>query len=294
MVPRRARSFRAAMVVALATVVAAPPAAPRSPATPHVDLRGVTRIHATHSAHAHLRVPEDVSLLELEPTISGGGRIAGYAITDWGRRDEGGFLVQSFVFNRCLRPGCPAAEQPLTIRWAEGVRNGVLPAGTYDLYVIADEAPVVITFEDRHLSGEEVARLPATGIDAVVATLPRNRVTTPGGEVFSAGRFESVDPGRGMGMLGLWAMGSDHLGAAFGSCFYFARTLAPRDEAAFLPGCPTGYSHTVYPHLPAQPGGRSGVVYQSTYHDVPLGIGGWVTSAARVDDVGAVALWLRF
>ena len=260
-----------------------------------VTLGKTTRFLATHHSQVKVRRPEDVSLRDMKSRIDGGGRVAGYALTDWTQDPEqGSVLVQSFIMNRCLEPGCPPAEQPLRIRWAEGVKNGTIPAGTYRLYVVADEAPVVVTFRDPHLRGSYTARLEGEPVGVDLRTLPMSSTSTSDGTVFSAGDFTSLDPGRGLGLLGLWALGSPYAAGAFGNCFYFDETLAPRRDTAFVPGCPAGWSPSRYPAIPAPPGEEGGLIYTSTHHRLPLGIGGWAASGATLKSFGAVGLWLRW
>lgn len=274
-------------------VVAALPAtaAPRDV----VELAGRTTIHATAPRHALLRVPRDLALADLRSRITGGGRVAGWALTDRAQEEseDPAVVVHSFVFNRCSEPGCPAAEQLLTVRHSEGLENGVIPRGTYHLYVVADGAPVTISFTARGLGGETVAR-PRSPAQADVRTLTPNAASSPDGTIVSAGDFTELEPGRGLGLLGLWALGSDHVTTAFGDCFYFSDTLVPAPAAAFPPGCPLGFSHRPRAQVPAAPGSRDGLIYKSTYSELPLGIGGWAVSAARVEDFGAVGLWLRY
>lgn len=265
------------------------------PTLPVITLGKVTRVRATAHSLALLKVPEDVGLRALRDRISGGGRVAGYALTNWTEdQDDGDLLVQSFVVNRCLKPGCPPAKHELRIRWSEGVANGVIPAGIYRLYVVADRAPVEIAFKNRYLSGKTATKLAGDYKGADVITLPMSPASTDSGTIFSAGDFTSLEPGRGIGLLGLWSLGSPFAAGAVGDCFYFDDLLAPREETAFLPGCPTGWGARPHVGGPVAPGERGGVIFQSTHHRLPLGIGGWAGAAGRVDDFGAVGLWLRF
>jgi hypothetical protein len=267
--------------------------APTRPAV--VTLGKLTRITAQFHSQVLLRFPENVSLRELESTIEGGGRVAGFVLTNQSQdEDEGGFLVESFILNRCRTPGCPPEKQPPLVRWAEGLKNGVVPAGTHRLYVIADRAPVVVTFRDRYLRGKTTVDLAPTDVDIELRTLPFSPTSSGDGKVFSGGEFTTLEPGRGLGLLGLWAEGSPYLGGAFGDCFYFDKTLAPEEDAAFLPGCPTGYAPSYWPGGPSAAGEDGGFIYQAAHHSLPSGIGGWAASAGSIDTFGAVALWLRF
>lgn len=271
-------------------------AGPRSrPPLQLVTLGRETVVTATEHTHARLHIPEDVSLTDLRTAVSGGGRVAGFALTNWGdRKQDDDLVLYSFAFNRCGKAGCPPAEDPLPVRVGSGMNNGVVPAGTYDLYVVADEAPVSITFKNRKLGGRSRTALDRTGIEIDLSTLPMSPATTPDGTVFSAGDFTSLEPGRGLGVLGLWAQGSPYAGGAFGSCFYFSDALVADKGAAFLPGCPTGSSAHRYPAPPAAPGEPGGVVYESSYQALPLGIGGWAASGSALTEFGAVGLWIRF
>lgn len=269
--------------------------AAREPSPPLITLASETRVVASKHSLALLSVPEDVSLKEMRIRIAGGGRVAGYALTNrTGAANGGDVLVQSFIFNRCLDPGCPPAKQRLQMRWAEGLKNGVLREGTYRLYIVADQAPVTVTFRNRTLRGHATLRLPGNHADIELLSLPTSVTTTDDGAVFSAGAFTSLERGRGIGMLGLWALGRNFAGGAFGNCFYFSDTLAPREDTAFVPGCPTGWSPSHSIRGPGTSSSTDGIVYQSTHHRLPHGIGGWAVSAAQLDDVGAVGLWVRF
>lgn len=263
-------------------------------ATPVVELGKNTVVTATHHSRALLTVPEDVSLGELKSSVAGGGRIAGYVLTNSGQEpQDDDFIVYSLTFNRCTKRGCPPAADPLPTRVSSGLTNNVIPAGTYNLFVIADHAPVVVRFTNRYLSGSDDVRLRGKSFDVDLRTL-RTHVSTTDGTVFSAGDFTRLEPGRGMGMLGLWARGAPYAAAAFGNCFYFSDVLVVRRDVAFLPGCPTGSSAHRYPGVSSQPMAQGGVIYKSTYQELPMGIGGWAASAGVVNDFGAVALWLRF
>lgn len=291
---------RAASLAALAAIAGALVPVPNAATADRssravVTLAKKTVVTATRHSHVMVRVPEDVSITELRTSLTGGGRVAGYALTNWGEeREDDDLLVFSFAVNRCLEPGCPAAEQPLSIRWGSGLTNGVIPAGTYDLYVVADEASVTITFKDRYLRGRTSLSLEGDRPDVELRTLPMSATSTSDGTVFSGGDFTELESGRGVGMLGLWAQGPVYAGGAFGSCFYFSKALVASEDHAFLPGCPTGSSASRYPAIPSAPGEPGGVIYQSSYMSLPMGIGGWAASTGRIESFGAVGLWLRF
>jgi hypothetical protein len=161
-------------------------------------------------------------------------------------------------------------------------------SGTWDLYVIADGAPVTMTLKLKGMSGvvrrEAVDRVPFE-----MSTLEPRVTQDAGMTIYSAGEFSTLDE-PDFGVFALWLKGDPHVVSAVDDCIYRKGQMMPPPGLAFLPGCPaTGVNP--YVHTTTE-GDGGGFVLTTVSHCCPQGMGGWLKSASGTKKVGAVALWL--
>ncbi len=203
-----------------------------------------------------------------------------------------GPTVGAFDINRCSEPGCKGTRDRFIIKRTANTSDG-LTAGVYRLYVVADQAPVRFVFQIPALEGKTIIR-PADDTAVEIRTLTPRIQESGTRTVYSAGDYTRLERlNEGFGFLGLWVRGDNHLGTGFGSCYYYGGIADPPQEAAFLPGCPTGHST---PHMSqlTGPGQKGGIIFTSFNWEFPSGIGGWYASISEVRAAGAVALWLQY
>lgn len=271
--------------------------APAGAARALVPVEG-TRFVASSTAKVKVAFADPVPFDELNIRLHGQGRVYGFILRKLGDYDQEGFrpMIQDVVMGQCDTKGCKG-KRPfhVTIGWALG---GEPLTGDWDLYVVADGAPVTVEFGKRSAITRRV--VPPQPVDDEVATL-EPRVDLAGDRrVMSAGSFTSLDS-VDFALLGLWGVGEPGHNSAFGDCFYpRGFTFLGDDdgvpqqpaETAFLPGCPTAdgkpkvkQANQQYP---------SGVVYTSTHLSDMVGVGGWFATTAELKRAGAIAYWLDF
>lgn len=274
----------------------ASPASATHTSTPAVDrgavpvLAGKTMLEGSETGWLRVRLPKAVETPD-QTTISGNGRlIAAYLFEE---RD--GSVVRDGVnfstdrFGWCAEQACEPSPWASSGSAARTARNGLLPAGTYRLYLIADGAPASVTLRFRGLSGATRLRPRFEAVSAL-RTMPGH---VPGGDVgplYSAGD-EAPFRGQGVSLLGHYFETQAAGVAAFGYCVYPKR--APGDgPAAYLP-----------PECPSRPASSpwvrsfhpltNGLGFVLGLDGVPAAMGSWHAATAPVESTVTVALWLR-
>ncbi|MGH9338559.1 MAG: hypothetical protein ACRD1R_02980 [Acidobacteriota bacterium] len=239
-----------------------------------------------------VRLPQDVATKDISTTFSGDGRVIGFFFVDANEPLERAAMLHGQAIGRCKKRACKARKPNFrfTFRWNI---SDTLPKGLYEVYVLADGAPVTFEIDLDGLYGRKELR-GGTAVPSVIETLPGRMSEDNQVNVYSAGNF--VEPGRiepDFGLVGVWAIGTDHVATAFGDCYYYPGDLntPPREEIAFLPHCPTGdsFEHHFVSQEPLQ---DDGFVYVSGNFGGPTGIGGWYSSASIPEEYGAVAAWV--
>lgn len=249
---------------------------------PAVPLRGTTTFSSSELGHIRFSLSKKVNIQrDFDFDATGSGRVFGFAFWEAGGESGWSAGVEYVQLGLCDTRSCSTKSSG----GFAFVTGSYLPAGEYDLYVIADGAPVEVTFEVDTLRGRATYRPSATD-DAEIRTLPTTIDSSDGAQMYSAGRFTEL-PESDWSFMGLWALNGNDLATAYGSCAYsseFAST--PLAEAAFLPGCPTSDGFEF-----VNEGPNGGTVLTVSHHGGPEGVGGWFTSGSAHARYGAVAFW---
>lgn len=252
-------------------------------------LRHSTTFIASSTSRVLIRFPKRIDILrDFNYSIEGHGRVEGFILRKSGRFEQEADrpLVLSINIGQCERRGCPGRESP---PYLSTTNTGGKLSGVWDLYVIADGAPVSVSFVIDGLKGSR--RVEVTDpVKAEVQTLAPTVHDTIAHSIFSAGDFtglRTVD----FGLVGLWFAGEPHGSSLFGDCLYFEEEDESSEEARFLPGCPTGQGQLRASTTPSADTWE--VVFMSS-GCCPIGLGGWYASASAVTRYGAVALWIDF
>lgn len=277
-----------AVLALLMAVLSAPASSARSLGPSIPELTGLTRFTALDTATTLVRIPQGVNFDNLRVSYEGRGRVKGFMMRRTGSYEQEGFrpVMEDATIGACTRRGCKGDEgfRFPTCYWQEKDLPGV-----WHLYVIADGAPVTVTFAIKGRSGESEFRV-TEPVTSEIRTLRPRLEESDGHRIYSAGDFTSLERAD-WGLVGLWTIGDPHLATAMGECIYYGRERVP-EEIAFAPGCPTADGGPmVFPDADA---GRGGVIFTSSAFDNPRGLGGYYVTAATVQRYGAVAFWIDF
>lgn len=200
------------LAVALALSLAAIPATAGAAA----DLAGQTTVVGATSAWARVALPQAATLDLSKLTEVGGGRLIGVLLRPAGAPMTDVRAVLGLRINHCWSPGCPPAAPTSwshVFGFEEGADGGYrLPRGDYDLYLIADGAPVEAHLGLGALAGATVVepttaarvgmQVPAAddGVSLGTGALAfsaggSNPVTAPGGLVVAVNALAGNGPG---------------------------------------------------------------------------------------------------
>lgn len=286
------RFVREKVVSALVAAVISTIAAPAAAAAPGVPvLRGHTVAVAETTSFTTVRVPRPIDIADgWKITSHGRGRVRGFVLAQVGE-DVLDTPTYAMVFpGYCTTPGCgDPAERGGGSGFLTGTDDWLLPAGTYRMYVIADDARVEIELRIDGYSGR--TRIAATQPAAVDFDSFRSHpMTTPDGTIYVGGGFSDLGGGRrGFTTMKMWALGatSNPRPFAVGDCVYF-QPDHPAPDHAFAPGCP-GSGRT--PGMFVIPD-ASGYVHGATgLHPMPYGIGGHSVNTLA-GPFGGAAVWM--
>lgn len=259
---------------------------PALTASPGRTLHGKTTFTATTTSRATISLPRPLTLFEdLDIRVDGDGRIFGFMMSKTGSYEQEAQrpVMVGLTTGQCDRRACEARDGFLFI---SAFNTGRKLSGTWNLYVVADGAPVDVTFTIKGESGRQT--IPVAGhVKAEIRTLRPTVHETNSNAVYSAGDFTELDR-VDFGMVGLWTVGQPHGATAYGSCAYEGDG-APPVEDAFLPGCPAGDG---YENVSSAPGPGGGIVLTAGTYGRTRGLGGWYATASAVERYGAVGFWI--
>lgn len=278
----------------IAGVVPARPAGANPVRSGHV-LTGSSTFTASATSKTLVRFPHQVDHQDLQVSWKGAGRVRGFILRKLGSYEQEGFrpVMQGVSAGRCKKRGCAGQGDFRFVVCFCGKDDLV---GGWELYVIADGAPVEVTIRIKGVAGrDDVAVTHRVPTD--IRTL-RPRVDDGATHsLVSAGDYADLDD-VDFGLVGIWVDGDPHAASAIGDCNYYDfsefgyPSLLPPEEVAFLPGCPTGDGF-VFPSVDTD-GGAGGAFLTSSGFGKQVGVGGWYQTASVVKDYGAVALWIDF
>lgn len=283
-------------------------------------LKGINRIAFSESTVMSVRVPratkistagggvtsssglrEQEDLFHLDNpdiTITGRGRVAGFALVEKGASNQGGrAMLLGANLNFCDRPGCSAEEDPYFYLAGFLESEGdhfVIPKGDYLLYGIADEAPVTITLRLHGLSGRTSLQ-PRAGAQDVTVSTPADSLTESNSRIgHSYGEsYEAAGP-EALMLTALRLRGNNWANGRYGLCLYNAEPITPRPIAYSYP-CAGGFGVYIgdgfVRTLPYQN------LFNTAVHTIgetgqTWSLGGGYLAAAQVDAFDAVQLHL--
>lgn len=288
---RRSRPLRLLLSAVLVTALSAPVhAAGRGSRGDVNELVGVNAFRASTTASTLIRFPRPVHpRKELNLAHFGNGRVQGVILAKVGKSSDGTRpTIQNVTLGQCKKRGCKAQRDALPGVPSGSGMDGRL-SGLWELYVIADGAPVTVVLEIAGLRGSSFVRV-NDPVRAEIKTLTPRVDDHAANVVHSTGDFTTLDKPR-FGLVGMWVAGANHVATASGDCLYHAEEeddpAYPPEPVAFLPGCPTGEG---FPFLDVGP--QASMELISSSYGRPIGLGAWFATASQVSRHGAVALWV--
>ena len=283
----RTRSFIGVLVLLVALVGA--PASAGGQVGPTVVLGGVSVFTASQTSSVLVRIPSGVELKDLKVSYKGRGRATGFIMRKLGRYEQEGYrpVYEDVAIRTCSERACGTGQR-VASPWCLNCSRKSLP-GVWKLYVVADGAPVTVTFKIEGADGR-VSSQPSTEVRGQIKTLPVRLESGEGNHVYAAGGFSSLKR-TDYGKVGMWALGDPHAATAADACLYYGKQRFP-DDVAWGPGC--SLIADSYPVVRATPAGQGGVIYTSSAYDNPRGLGAWYSTASTVQSHGAVAFWIDF
>jgi hypothetical protein len=287
------RSVKAlALTIPLLAAVLHPAQVVAETPRPILELGRHSVFTASETSSLLVRLPKRQSLLDMKSfnmDSEGDGRVTGFMLIEQGVKPREAATVNGLTVGRCSKRACRARNSEFRFFGTTNIYR-YIPSGIYRLYVVADGAPVTVTFRASNLSGRVRAR-PTRRERTDLRTLTP-RVDVDGAHsLYSAGDYTDLNGGKpDFGFLGLWVEADAPAAAtAWGSCIYYNdESPDPPEDRAFTPGCPEGDS---YPSaFPA----RRVVSTTRVNGQVPYGLGAWYSTTSPVSDYGAVAFWIDF
>ena len=164
-------------------------------------------------------------------SLKGAGRVYGYILNS-----AAGGRIQEIEFSQCSQPGCTAAAVDDAQPWVMRFDDDKLPAGDYELMVLADGAPVRVALTLDTLSEVNDNPLDVQPLTAEVLS-PTPIVNESERRVYVAGAFSKFET-PSFAVLGMWATSNPHVVTAFGNCTQYARTFEAQSDVALSPACP--------------------------------------------------------
>lgn len=280
-----------------------------------VELCGITTVSGTESASMDVRLPSTVTLdlahsfwgiyaddpAPKDVTISGGGDFYGFALFEDVPERDGAGLIVGLMHNELAStafpdnyytwwdfsapPGGPTVPRTVT-----------LPAGDYDLYLLAGDTPVTVTLRLDELGG--AGELEPTRPVTFDTRLLEARVSVPGTQTMTAGEMGELHS-QGVTFLGILDEEVAHVASARGLCRY---TGAPEpEETAYAPTCPSTLGNgeerqSIRVGASVDPSGRPTasrrVVDYQVHPAGDYGLGAWFSGAPTAARVAVLAFWL--
>lgn len=260
-------------------------------------LRGVTTIVGDQVSSMKVRLTKPVDPngsyegeYDKQPPfdLRGDGRLVGFLLTKVGQGIEPGEGPSLFGWRlgRCRRPACET-KGFLTWVLSSKLEDGLLPSGTYRLYLIADGARARVRIEFAGLTGE--TRLaPARGATARLRTLPLNQSTGVDDTIYWSGKHAPFE-GAGFSLTEMWVDRSTE-DEAIGVCAYDVNRPPEDEHLAYMPPCPAAdVSEATFSNAD-----HNEIGYVSYPGKLPFGAGVWRSITADSGNVGAIQFWLKF
>ena len=293
-------------VLVTATIAGAPARAnhtykPPVDRSPLPTLAGDTTVFGDRTAWMRVRLPKAIDSNALgwetdDLQIQGRGRLFGWLMVREvnGKIEPRAPSVNYLRSGMCSRPGCKPKPYAM-ISGGATERDGVLPAGIYRLYLLADGGPVRVHFSTRGLPG--VIRLnPTKRPEGVkVHNLTPRVAAGDTGVIYSAG---DKRPFRGPGFA-FQAQWVNPAGAGLINrdlCWYDRKAPGDETTAYMPPACPVNlwWEVLTLPYSAYYPPFTDGYWEMHFGSDrLPKAMGSWYALTSPAEDYGAAALWLK-
>ena len=275
-------ALRVSLAVALVLAFAAVPAS----AAPQNELDGYSVAEADTTGRLSVYFPQDVPLGQLHITVEGAGRVFGYLLQGAGIN-----LMKEIEFGDCTQRACTVAPHINASRIVFGFEDGYVPAGTYDMYVFADGAPVRVSFAIDSMD-DEVDDDDSLVVQPVESEVLTATAIVDQGEnrVYSAGDFSSFERPT-LSIFGMWVTSKPHLVTGFGHCTQYARTFEPVRDVALSAACPGGVKGVGdYREVKEE---EDGVMWTISDQAGAMGMGGWFVTGSPPAHYGVRLLFVK-
>lgn len=288
-----------ALCVALSVYIpAGGSASARVEPTAPVSLAGVTVIRGEGPASMLVRVPKPVdtrskntSGYDRRPPVMlfGDGRIVGFVLTAV-EPDKSGYAPSyaGWRAGRCLTRACDEPRDGMAmLSVVSNLEDGVLPTGTYRLYLIADGAPVKVRLELDGLEGQRSLRPQERVVTNIKTVEPVVLDTEPGDAVYWAAASTKLK-GAGFPIFTLWVEGDGAPpGGTLEQCAF---DETPATPFSYAPGCPgADDSH----RAPLDSHSNYGSFWNH-YLDLWQATSVSYVSPGDIKRAGLVAFWIKF
>ncbi len=242
----------------------------------HPRLVGDLTVVAEASGHVRISLPSAQKLREGQGAVKvdGDGRFIGLIldrVVDGSDRNSAVTLTVS-SFGHCVAPGCRPQGTRDTFSYSEGTNNGSLPAGIYDLYIVADDSTARVRLDFAGTDAETVLDSGWSDARAKILTV-RDAALPALDSVFSGGQRINYS-GDGMLFFEVWFKQSFGSAGAVGTCLYWED---PPATGAYLPGCDGPDDGRVALGPAAHPSLTSASV---SSRPLPSAVGGWFVAPA--------------
>jgi len=251
------------------------------------NARGTTflQTETSNAVTIPVRLAADAPAAAISGDIRGAGRFLGWALTS---QERGGPTVYSYEARHCASEGCRGHGSYPEFRHDVNVREGTIPAGLYELHLLADGARAAYRIDfgvPIVLGNARRAELKTSSLKSEIGDATSRRL-------FSAGATNEA-ASNGITFLSLWYRdAAEEVVTAHGLCGYEDPPAASA-EPMFGPGCPGGgYLRGAVSQ--AHPPRRNSFGITVSEPRTLAGLGGWYATNSEVTQAGGVVVWLSY
>lgn len=274
--------------------IASPVPSPAPRIRTHVVDRSVS-FFASETSRARIRFERPIPWTQVPHVhVHGQGRVYGFIMRRTGSYEQEAFRpYYKWVGSAtCDTRACETdpAEHPGIAASSHGSPVEKL-SGTWDVYVMADGAPVRVDFVVAGSRGRDEVRV-TERVPSEVQTFTPTLHESASHTFYSGGGFTTLDDSD-FAQSVVWVMGAPYAASVATLCSYMSEDEAPA-EGAFLPQCPGGAEMLRLPLFDASAGERRQPVYSGGFVEGERGLGVWYAAAAAVEEFAAVGMWVDF
>lgn len=288
------------MKTILASLACAVAFAVPAAAAPVASLAGTNVVKGQRPAVMEVTLPSAARIFTTRALeASGGGRFFGFVLRPAGAPGSDPRAIVGGQISFCETAGCVPDRPFVTVEGfgfqedSTGGQNFALPAGTYDLYLLTDGAPVQLAIKLDGLAGstELEPETPTTmNVDSPAPSATVDSGLGVGPSLFSAGSANPVDGTGGLIFQAITLKGTGPGDSEAGLCWY------PNGPPAngIYHGCPGAKAGQEIGALHS-----GGDVHRTMYSVAPVapgnwGLGGYVEAVVPVADPDYFSVALTF